>query len=86
MAAKRTDIYQSPLEGRYPSQEMLKIFSDDQKFGTWRRLWLNLAKAEKALGKSEITTKMLDEMAENLDNINYDVAAEREKEVRHDVM
>ena len=83
---KRTDIYQSPLEGRYPSREMLKIFSDDTKFSTWRQLWLDLASAEKELGKTEVTDEMLAEMAAHLTDINYDVADAREKEVRHDVM
>ena len=83
---KRTDIYQSPLEGRYPSQEMLKIFSDDTKFSTWRQLWLDLASAEKELGKTEVTDEMLREMEAHLTDINYDVADAREKEVRHDVM
>ena len=83
---KRTDIYQSPLEGRYPSKEMLEIFSDDRKFATWRRLWIALATVESNLGKTEITEEMLDEMQANVDNINYDVANAREKEVRHDVM
>lgn len=83
---KRTDIYQSPLEGRYPSEEMLRIFSDDEKFTNWRKLWLALANAERDLGKEEITLEMLYEMYRNVDNINYDVANKREKEVRHDVM
>lgn len=84
--AKRTDIYQSPLEGRYPSKEMLEIFSDDTKFSTWRMLWAVLASAEHDLGKTEITDEMIDEMMHHLTDINYDVADQREKEVRHDVM
>lgn len=83
---KRTDIYQSPLEGRYPSQEMLEIFSDDEKFKNWRKLWIALAQAEYDLGKNEVTEEMIDEMIANYDNINYDDANKREKEVRHDVM
>lgn len=83
---KRTDIYQSPLEGRYPSKEMLRIFSDDEKFENWRKLWLSLANVERDLGKNEITLEMLYEMSQNVANINYDVANKREKEVRHDVM
>lgn len=84
--AKRTDIYQSPLEGRYPSKAMLEIFSDDEKFSNWRRLWVALADAEKELGKSEITDEMIMEMLGNITNINYDVADARERVVRHDVM
>ncbi len=84
--AKRTDIYQSPLEGRYPSQEMLEIFSDDEKFTNWRKLWIALAQAEYDLGKNEVTEEMIDEMIQNYENINYDDANKREKEVRHDVM
>ena len=83
---KRTDIYQSPLEGRYPSKEMLEIFSDDEKFGNWRRLWVALAQAEHNLGKEEVTDEMIAEMVRNVHNINYDEANKREREVRHDVM
>lgn len=86
----RTDIYQSPLEGRYPSLEMQQIFSDDRKFGTWRRLWVALAKAEQALGLEvggePITDEQIAELEAHVDDINYDVAKAREKEVRHDVM
>lgn len=84
--AKRTDIYQSPLEGRYPSEEMLEIFSDDEKFKTWRKLWIVLAEAERDLGKEEITDEMIGEMFLKYKDINYDDANRREKEVRHDVM
>ena len=84
--AKRTDIYQSPLEGRYPSKEMLENFSDDTKFSNWRKLWVALAKAEKNLGKAEVTDEMIAEMLNNVSNINYDVADARERVVRHDVM
>ena len=79
------DGYISPLSTRYASQEMQKIFSEDFKFRTWRRLWIALAKAEKALGL-DITDEQIAEMEANADNINYDVAQAREKEVRHDVM
>lgn len=83
---KRTDIYQSPLQGRYASKEMLRIFSDDVKFSAWRELWVELAQAEKELGKTEITDEMIAEMKANVSNINYDVADARERECRHDVM
>lgn len=83
---KRTDIYQSPLEGRYPSKEMLEIFSDDEKFINWRRLWIALAEAEYDLGKEEVTEKMIEEMILHHQDINYDDANKREREVRHDVM
>ncbi len=77
--------YISPFSTRYASKEMQYIFSADMKFTTWRRLWLSLAKAEKALGLN-ITQEQLDEMAAHLDDIDYETAAKREKEVRHDVM
>lgn len=79
------DSYVSSFSTRYASKEMQYLFSDDKKFGTWRRLWLSLAKAEKNLGLP-ITDEQLAEMEANLDNIDYDVAAQREKQVRHDVM
>lgn len=77
--------YKSPLNTRYASKEMSYIFSDDMKFKTWRKLWLALAECEKELGIN-ITDKMIDELKENVENINYEVAEAREKEVRHDVM
>lgn len=78
-------IYESPFCSRYASPEMLYVFSPDMKFSTWRRLWVSLAKAEKALGLN-ITQEQIDEMEANIDNIDYEVARQREKEVRHDVM
>ncbi len=80
-----TDCYQSPLSERYASKEMQYIFSPDKKFRTWRRLWIALAETEKELGLA-ITQEQIDELKEHVDDINYDVAKEREKEVRHDVM
>lgn len=77
--------YVSPFSTRYASKEMQYVFSADHKFTSWRRLWLSLAKAEKALGLA-ITDEQLDEMAAHLDDIDYAVAEAREKEVRHDVM
>ena len=79
------NIYESPFSARYASPEMLYIFSPDMKFTTWRRLWVSLAKAEMALGLP-ITQEQIDEMEANLDHIDYEVARQREKEVRHDVM
>ncbi len=86
-----TDRYQSPLSERYASREMQYIFSPDMKFRTWRRLWIALAETEKELGLSRngvpvITDEQIAEMKEHADDINYDVAREREKQVRHDVM
>ena len=78
-------IYESPFSARYASPEMLYIFSPDMKFSTWRRLWISLAKAEMALGLP-ITQEQIDEMEANKDNIDYETARKREKEVRHDVM
>jgi adenylosuccinate lyase len=80
-----TDIYQSPLASRYASDYMLKLFSPDTRIKTWRRLWISLARAEMKLGLP-ITEAQVCEMENNLDNIDYECAAAREKEVRHDVM
>jgi len=88
---EHTDRYISPLSERYASKEMQYIFSEDKKFRTWRRLWIALAETEMELGLNEdgkpvITQEMIDEMKAHQDDINYDVARAREKEVRHDVM
>ncbi|HIX59422.1 MAG TPA: adenylosuccinate lyase [Candidatus Blautia gallistercoris] len=80
-----TDRYQSPLSERYASREMQYIFSPDMKFRTWRKLWIALAETEKELGLP-ITQEQIDELKAHADDINYDVAKEREKQVRHDVM
>ncbi|MDD6736316.1 MAG: adenylosuccinate lyase [Clostridiales bacterium] len=79
------NTYESPLNSRYASKEMQYLFSPDKKFTTWRRLWIALAESEKELGLN-ITDEQIAEMKEHVDDINYDVAKEREKEVRHDVM
>lgn len=80
-----TDRYVSPLSERYASKEMQYIFSPDMKFRTWRKLWIALAETEKELGL-DITQEQIDELKAFQDDINYDVAKEREKIVRHDVM
>ena len=80
-----TDRYQSPLSERYASKEMQYIFSPDMKFRTWRKLWIALAETEKELGLN-ITQEQIDELKAHAEDINYDVAKAREKEVRHDVM
>lgn len=80
-----TDCYSSPLSERYASKEMQYIFSQDKKFRTWRRLWIALAETEKELGL-DITDEQIEELKAHADDINYDVARAREKEVRHDVM
>ena len=77
--------YTSPLSERYPSKEMKYIFSPEKKFRTWRKLWIALAEAEKELGL-DITEAQIEELKANSEDINYDVAKAREKEVRHDVM
>jgi adenylosuccinate lyase len=77
--------YESPFNARYASDEMQSLFSNDTKFKTWRKLWIALAEAQKELGL-KISQEQIDEMKENMDNINYDVANEKEKEFRHDVM
>ena len=79
------DKYVSPLSERYASKEMQYIFSPDMKFRTWRRLWIALAETEKELGLN-ITQEQIDELKAHKDDINYDVAKERERQVRHDVM
>ena len=86
-----TDRYQSPLSERYASKEMQYIFSPDMKFRTWRKLWIALAETEKELGLSQngvpvITDEQIAELKAHAEDINYDVAKAREKEVRHDVM
>ncbi|MCI5712477.1 MAG: adenylosuccinate lyase [Lachnospiraceae bacterium] len=87
-----TDNYSSPLSERYASKEMQHIFSQDMKFSTWRKLWVALAETEMELGlknekgEPEITQEQIDEMKAHIYDINYDVAKEREKQVRHDVM
>lgn len=80
-----TNVYESPLNSRYASKEMQYIFSPDKKFSTWRKLWIALAESEQELGL-DITDEQIAQMKEHIYDINYDVAAAREKEVRHDVM
>ena len=79
------DTYTSPFQTRYASKEMQYIFSEDNKFKTWRRLWIALAKAEKAQGLA-ITDEQIAELEAHKDDINYEDAIAREKLVRHDVM
>lgn len=78
-------IYESPLSSRYASDYMLKLFSSDSRYTTWRRLWVSLAKAEQKLGLP-ITEAQVAELEAHVDDIDYDVVAAREKQVRHDVM
>ena len=79
------DVYESPLASRYASKYMLHLFSPDMRFQTWRRLWVELARAEHELGLP-ITQEQVDELAAHITDIDYDIAAQREREVRHDVM
>ena len=79
------DQYNTPLNSRYASKEMSYIFSEDKKFTTWRKLWVALAECEKELGLN-ITDKQIEELKSHINDINYDDAIKREKEVRHDVM
>ena len=79
------EFYENPLCGRYADGEMKRQFSDDNKFSTWRRLWLALAESEQELGLS-ISDEQLDEMRAHIDDIDYAAAAAHEHEVRHDVM
>ena len=79
------DTYENPLITRYASKEMSRVFSDDNRFTTWRKLWIALAEGEKELGL-DITDEQIAQMKAHVSDINYDVAAAREKEMRHDVM
>jgi adenylosuccinate lyase len=79
------DIYESPLSSRYADEKMKYLFSPDMKFRTWRKLWIALAEAEMELGLP-VTQEQIDELKAHSDDINYEVAQQREKEVRHDVM
>lgn len=85
MGTRMKNTYESPLNSRYASEQMKYIFSPDFKFRTWRKLWIALAESEKELGLN-ITDEQISELKAHADDINYDVAAAREKEVRHDVM
>ena len=77
--------YVTPLSGRYPSDEMNYLWSNDSKYSTWRKLWIALAETEKELG-IDITEEQIKEMKQNVNNIDYDIVAKRERECRHDVM
>lgn len=77
--------YVTPLSGRYASQEMNQLWSNNSKYSTWRKLWVALAETEKELG-IDITDEQIEEMKKNVDNIDYDIVSKREKECRHDVM
>ena len=79
------EYYENPLCGRYADEEMKRLFSDDWKFSTWRRLWVALAESEQALGLP-ITDEQLQELRAHISDIDYDAAARHEHEVRHDVM
>ena len=82
---ERTDIYQSPLSSRYASPEMLYLFSADKKFTTWHKLWIALARGEMELGLP-VTKEQVEELEAHADEIDYDLAAQWEKKLRHDVM
>lgn len=80
-----TNVYETPLSSRYASPEMLRLFSPDKKFSTWRRLWVALARGEMELGLP-VTPEQVAELEAHIDDINYAAAARWEKELRHDVM
>jgi len=82
---KNREVYQNPLIDRYASKDMMRIFSPDNKFKTWRKLWIALAQSQMELGLP-ITKEQIEELKKNQNDINYDVAIEKEKETRHDVM
>ena len=79
------DSYESPLCGRYASEQMRRIFSPDRRYGTWRRLWVALAQAEHALGLP-VTQEQVEELRAHVDDIDYEAVAKKERENRHDVM
>ena len=79
------DRYESPLSGRYASEAMLKLFSEQEKIVLWRKLWLSLARAQKALGLP-VTEEQVEELASHLEDVNFEEAEARERVVRHDVM
>ena len=79
------NVYESPLSSRYASDYMLELFSAQKRIETWRRLWVALARAEHKLGLS-VTAEQVAEMEEHITDIDFETAAQREKEVRHDVM
>ncbi|MBU5625964.1 adenylosuccinate lyase [Oscillibacter sp. MSJ-2] len=81
----RKDRYESPLASRYASEYMLHLFSPDMRFSTWRRLWVALARAEHTLGLP-VSAEQVEELAAHTEDVDYDVVAAREKEIRHDVM
>lgn len=80
------DIYQEPLVSRYTSREMQELFSERFKFTHWRRCWVALAEAQHELGLASVTAEMVAELKTNVENVNYEVAAAKEQEIRHDVM
>src|SRR3954453_13089620 len=80
------NTYESPLAARNASKEMLRLFSPQHKFSLWRRLWLELARAERSLGLSRITPEALAQLESHLQNIDFAKAASWEKRLRHDVM
>ena len=80
-----TNVYETPLSSRYASPEMLRLFSPDKKFSTWRRLWVALARGEMELGLP-VTPEQVAELEAHVDDIDYAAAARWEKELRHDVM
>ncbi len=80
-----TNSYENPLTTRYSSKEMQRIFSPDNKFSLWRKLWVSLAKNEKKLGL-DISDEQIGELEDNIYNIDYALVAKYEKEIRHDVM
>ncbi|HHB75787.1 MAG TPA: adenylosuccinate lyase, partial [Desulfobulbus sp.] len=80
------NIYQEPLVSRYTSPEMQELFSERFKFTTWRRCWVALAEAQYELGLELVTRAMVEELKEHIEDIDFDIAAAKEKEIRHDVM
>ncbi len=80
------DVYQEPLVSRYTSREMQELFSEKFKFTTWRRCWVALAEAQHELGLSLVTREMVDELKSHIEDVDFELAAKKEKEIRHDVM
>jgi len=80
------DVYQEPLVSRYTSPEMQKLFSENFKFTNWRRCWVALAEAQHELGLDLVNQEMVNELKSHIEDIDFEVAAAKEKEIRHDVM
>ena len=83
---RNRDVYQEPLVSRYTSPEMQRLFSERYKFTNWRRCWIALAEAQYEMGLKAVSSEMIAELKAHANDINFEVAEAKEKEIRHDVM